>query len=252
MIFYFSGTGNSQFVANQIASYINDKIISINYFIKNNEPSVFKSETPLIFVMPTYAWRIPKIVEKWMRNSQFDGNKNAYFVLTCGDSVGNAGVYAKKLCKDIGLNFHGLAPIIMPENYLAMFPTPDESQCQTIIKKSYPHIKVLAEQIQRGKTFSQHKVSIKGRLESGPVNLLFYPLFVNDKGFTVSKDCISCNKCVQNCPLNNIKLVSGKPIWNGNCTHCMACIACCPTVAIEYKDASKGRYRHYIMKKHIT
>lgn len=249
MIFYFSGTGNSQFVAKEIAGHINDEIVSINHLLKNGKRSVFKSASPLIFVLPTYAWRIPKVVDNWIRKAEFTENKEAYFILTCGGAAGNADVYAKKLCKETGLAFRGLASIVMPENYLALFPTPDEPQCQIIIEESKPAIKLLAEQIQRGEAFPWKKASIKEKLLSGPVNLIFYPLFVKDKGFTVKDTCISCNQCVENCPLNNIELHSGKPIWKGNCTHCMACIACCPKEAIEYKDASKGRHRHYIMEK---
>ena len=62
------------------------------------------------------------------------------------------------------------------------------------------------------------------------------------------KVCVSCGKCAQRCPLNNIRISDGKPVWNGNCTHCMACIGGCPTEAIEYKSASKGNRRYYIMK----
>lgn len=248
MIFYFSGTGNSKYVAEQIANYINEKLVSINSLIKNNKEKIFKSETPLIFVVPTYAWRIPKIVEQRIRKTKFETNKDIYFILTCGDSIGNAGSYAKKLCKEVRLNFRGLAPIIMPENYLAMFPTPDKYRCQEIIEKSKPHVELLAKKIQKGRDFPEPEASLIGKLQSSIINLIFYPFIVKDKGFTVSNECISCNKCVQNCPLNNIELVSGKPVWKGNCTHCMACIAGCPTEAIEYKNISKGRHRHYIME----
>lgn len=248
MVFYFSGTGNSKHVAEQVANYANDNLVSINNLIKNNKKKVFKSEIPIVFVVPTYAWRIPRIVEQWIRKTKFEGNKDIYFILTCGNSVGNAGVYAKKLCEQVGFNFRGLAPIIMPENYLAMFPTPDKYQCQEIIEKSKPHVELLAKKIQKGEDFSELRVSLIGKLQSSIINLTFYPFIVKDKDFTVSNDCVSCNKCVQNCPLNNVELISGKPFWKGNCTHCMACIACCPTEAIEYKNISKGRHRHYIME----
>lgn len=50
-----------------------------------------------------------------------------------------------------------------------------------------------------------------------------------------------CKKC----PLNNIKLINGKPVWNKNCTHCMACICYCPVKAIEYGKKSKNKPRYY-------
>ena len=61
--------------------------------------------------------------------------------------------------------------------------------------------------------------------------------------------CISCGKCVNVCPLNNIHMENGKPVWNNECTHCMACICRCPKEAIEYGEHSKGLPR-YICKKY--
>lgn len=248
MVFYFSGTGNSQFVAKEISEHIQDEIVSINRLLKKNEAGEFRSETPLVFVTPTYAWRIPKIVEKWLSKAKFHGNKNAYFTLTCGDSVGDAAFHAKKLCEKNGLIFRGLAPVIMPENYLALFSTPEKDECQKIVEKAKPLAEVLARLIEKGEDFPAQSISIKDKVLSGIINDIYYPLIVKDKGFYANDKCISCGECEEVCPINNIKIVSEKPKWHGDCTHCMACIARCPTEAIEYKKASKGRRRHYIME----
>lgn len=248
MVLYFSGTGNSQFVAMQIGETIGDnEVVSINHYLRAGKKVTVQSKRPIIFVAPTYSWRMPKVVEQWIMKTSFKGNKDAYFILTCAGSCGNASIYAKKLCKKKGMRFCGLASVVMPENYLAMFPTPSKSECQTIIENAKPSITTLGKQIQSGKCFAEPTVSLMGKLESGPINPLFYTLFVRDKGFTVSDRCISCRKCVFRCPLNNVELVDGKPAWKGNCTHCMACINGCPTKAIQYKSKSKGRHHHYIM-----
>lgn len=250
MVLYFSGTGNSQSVALQIAKLTKDKdVVSINYYLKTGKKEIFRSRRPFVFVAPTYSWRMPKTVEKWILNTGFEGSQDAYFILTCGGSCGNAAAYAKKLCAKKKMRFCGLARVVMPENYLALFSTPGEAECRTIAESAMPSIAALAERIRSGGKFETQPVSIIGRLESGPVNPLFYRLFVHDKGFTVSEHCISCGKCALRCPLNNIELVNGKPVWGGNCTHCMACIGGCPAVAIEYKSRSKGQHRHYIMKE---
>lgn len=248
MVLYFSGTGNSQWAATQIAEMIaDDEVVSINRSLKSKRLGTIRSERPFIFVAPTYAWRLPRVVEQWIRKTRFEGNKDAYFILTCGGSCGNAAVYAKKLCAEKGMRFRGLAQVVMPENYLALFPTPDEAESKALIEQAKPCIAALAKQIKSGESFDKSSVSFGGKLESGPVNPLFYALFVRDKGFSVSDACVSCGKCASRCPLNNIILEDGKPEWNGNCTHCMACIGGCPTEAIEYKSKSKGRNRYYIM-----
>lgn len=251
MILYFSGTGNSQHAALQIAEKTADQAISINHFVKSGEKAVIRSERPLVFVAPTYCWRLPRLVEQWIMETEFEGSRDAYFILTCGADCGNAAVYAKRLCARKGLRFCGLAPVVMPENYLALFPTPGEAECRAIIERAKPVLADLAETIRAGKHFSKPSVTIGGRLESGPLNPLFYAFFVRDKGFTVSDACVSCGKCAVRCPMNNIEMKGGKPVWNGNCTHCMACIGGCPAKAIEYKSRSKGQHRHYIMKDNM-
>lgn len=249
MIFYFSGTGNSQMAAKKIAEITGDKINSINNFLKEKKKNTFYSERPLVFVTPTYAWRIPRVVEQWIDNTCFKGNIKAYFVLTCGDSCGNAAAYAKKLCAEKGMHFCGLVPVVMPENYIAMFSTPDKHKCHDIIEKAKPFIVRIAERIKKEKPFPKTTITFKDRILSGPVNVIYYPLIVHDTGFTVSNECVSCGKCAKRCPLSNINIVNGKPIWKGNCTHCMACIGGCPVEAIEYKAKSKGKNRYYIMEE---
>lgn len=248
MVLYFSGTGNSQFVAIQIAEMIaDDEVVSINQYMKSGTKATIRSKSPLVFVAPTYCWRLPRVVEQWIMETVFEGSRDAYFILTCGQNCGNAAAYAEKLCARKNLRFCGLAPVLMPENYLAMFPTPGEAECRAIVERAKPVTADLAKQIQAGQSFEKPSVTIGGKLESGPVNPLFYALFVHDSGFTVSDACISCGKCAVRCPLNNIDMRAGKPVWKGTCTHCMACIGGCPAEAIEYKSRSKGQHRHYMM-----
>ena len=248
MIFYFSGTGNSQRVADQLARITGDERVFLNRLLRAREAGVFHSDRPLVFVAPTYAWRLPRVVESWIRRARFEGNSDAYFVLSCGTDCGNAAAYAKKLCAEKGLRFRGLAAVRMPENYLAMFSTPDAAQCREIMDRALPRVASLAESIRAGADFPQEAPSLVGRLESGPVNPLFYALFVRDGAFRSLQGCTGCGRCARNCPVNNIALRDGRPAWQGNCIHCMACIAGCPAEAIEYGSKSKGKHRHFILR----
>lgn len=77
------------------------------------------------------------------------------------------------------------------------------------------------------------------------VNPIFYRFFVKADAFQVNDTCIGCNQCVKKCPMNNIQLIDGKPIWGDECTHCMACICYCPQEAIEYGKKSIGKPRYH-------
>lgn len=249
MIFYFSGTGNSQLAARQIAELLQEEPVSIHPYGKTGKRLSYHSETPWVFVAPTYAWRMPRVVEQWIRETTFTGSQDAYFVLTCGGNCGNAAAYAQKLCEKKNLHFCGLSSVVMPENYTAMFPVPDQAECKAILDQAAPLITAFAKTIQDRKPFPRQPISLRDNIQSGPVNRLFYPLMVHDKKFTITDKCISCGKCARVCPLENISILDGKPRWNGNCTHCMACICGCPTEAIEYGTKSIGNNRYYIMEE---
>lgn len=245
MIFYFSGTGNSRFAAQEIGEITGEEAVSINEMLKSETDGVFDSEKPLVFVCPTYAWRIPRVVEEHLRKCTFSGSKKAYFVLTCGDDTGDAAYYAEKLCKEKGLEYMGLKTVVMPENYIAMFKAPDKAQAEKIIEKALPGIVEAAELIKEQRPLTRETIGVLDKLKSRVVNPLFY-LGVSAKGFYSTDACTGCGSCAELCPLNNIKLDRGRPVWGEHCTHCMACICRCPAEAIEYKNKSKGQPRYHI------
>lgn len=246
MIFYFSGTGNSQLVAKRLASEIDDEVISITDMLQQHHTAPIDSLKPMIFVAPTYAWRMPRIVDKWIRDTVFYGSDKAYFVLTCGGDCGNPAVYIKKLCAKKNFVFKGLASVVMPNNYLILEPPPEKAKADEMIAKAEPIISNIAKQIKAGETLPDIPVSFAGRLESGPINVMFN-MWVNDKGFVAHDGCVGCGRCAKRCPLGNITMENNRPKWHGNCTHCMACIDGCFTETIEYKNKTQGRPRYYIM-----
>ena len=65
MILYFTGTGNSLYIAKKLSAALQDELLCINDRIKKNDVTPVESHKPLVFVLPTYAWRIPKVVEEY-------------------------------------------------------------------------------------------------------------------------------------------------------------------------------------------
>lgn len=243
MVLYFSGTGNSAYVARRIAEQIQDEALDLLSRIRTGDTSELFSDKPWVFVAPVYAWQIPQIVSDWIRQTSFAGSKDGYFVITCGQSIGGAGELAGKLWEEKGMNFKGSSKVVMPENYLLMFPVPDEAKSRQIIAQAEPVIDEIAAGIANGGLLDE-KVGPGGRLSSGLVNHFFYKCFVGAKKFYSLDTCTACGYCETVCPLNNIQIVDGRPLWGDACTHCCACICKCPQEAIEYGKASVGKARY--------
>lgn len=244
MILYFSGTGNSLYIAERIARALTQEMVSLNEKIKNSDYTLAADGSALIFVLPTYCYRIPRIVEKWIRQTPLERGARAWFLMDCGEDAGNAGKYLRKLCSGKGLIFMGLAEIVMPENYTALYDTPDREAAVRIIQASEDKIDSVIEMIRRGEELPPPRVTIAGRMYSSFINFFFYKLIVKDRKFRAGDSCTGCGNCAELCPLNNISIEGGRPRWHGDCTHCMACINHCPRQAIEYGKASEGRNKY--------
>ena len=167
-------------------------------------------------------------------------------VMDCGDGIGAAGRYNRQLCAQKGWAYKGTAQIVMPENYLAMFATPEKDEAARIVAAANPVIDRAAARIAAGEGLEEKPSTLLDRLLSGAVNDVFYPLFVKDRAFAAGEKCTGCGACARLCPMKNITLSGGEPHWGGSCTHCMACISYCPTQAIEYGKKSVDKPRYHI------
>jgi len=248
MIIYFSGTGNSQKIAEIMAADMDDKLVSINERIKNKNNKAVISEKPLVFVTPVYAGRLPRVAENYIRTIKFAKNKKAYFIVTCFETPHNEEKYIRKLCAEIGLEFAGFESIQMPQNYIVMYTPPTKKEAEIVVARGIEKAHSISQEILLGKPVEDknRKISVSEKIMSSVLNPIMYGMFITAKPFYATNACTGCTTCVNNCPLNNISLIDGKPKWGNNCTHCMACIGGCPHQAIEYGKKTQGKPRYYL------
>ncbi len=249
MVIYFSGTGNSKYIAGVISDRLGDSVSSAAELIKKWEAPEFYSDKPYIFVAPIYAWQFPKVFREWIEKCRFLGNKKAYFVITCGSDIGAAANHIKRFAEKYGFGYMGTAPVVMPDNYLIMFSPQSAEKDNEVIEKAEKSALTLCERIENGEAFSPLKNTFVGHICSDVVNPFFYLFYIGADKFYVTDACVSCGKCAEVCMLNNIKIVDGKPKWGKDCTHCVACISNCPALAIEYGKNTKGRRRYTCPKE---
>ena len=244
MIVYFSGTGNSRRAAQLLAARLNRPLTDAFSYIRERKQLALTSDKPWIFVSPTYGWQLPHVFRDLILSADLQGSRDAYFVMTCGAGVGNAEQHLRQLCAKKGLTFKGLQPLVMPENYIAMFPMPDERAAAILIKKADKRLERALPLLEQGLDLPAVKAGLAGKAMSGVVNTVFTRGVVTAKPFRTTAACMGCGKCVRVCPRNNISLADRRPVWTDECIHCMACINHCPTKAIEYGKKSVGKPRY--------
>ena len=62
MVLYFTGTGNSRYLARRIAEGLEMPLYDLNACIKAGDTAPVQTGRDVVLVTPTYAWRIPRVV----------------------------------------------------------------------------------------------------------------------------------------------------------------------------------------------
>ena len=116
MVLYFTGTGNSRYLARRIAEGLDMPLYDLNTCIKAGDTALVQTGRDVVLVTPTYAWRIPRVVSLWLGNTELTGAERIWFVMDCGSEIGNAAKYNRQLAAQKHLRYMGTAQINMPEN----------------------------------------------------------------------------------------------------------------------------------------
>lgn len=248
MILYFSATGNSEFLAKSLGDELGDEVVDLFSYIKEGRSGVFESDSPFVLVCPTYSWRVPLFLSKYLLTCDFKGSRDFYVVMDYGDSCGNAYYYIKEDLHKLGLNFKGLYGVKMPENYIMLFDIDSKEVNEKIIEEGSKKVGEIASFIRNKEAFPKKNVGLTGKFQSGVINPIFFKFIAKDNKFYATDKCISCGLCEKVCVLNNISYEDGRPVWNGKCTHCAACISKCPVSAIEYGKKTQGKDPYLLSK----
>ena len=250
MIFYFSGTGNSKHVAEQLAAMLGERLVAIGEAVAEGTYTFALAEGESVgWVFPTYSWGPAPIAADFASKVQLQGccaDTYCYMVTTCGDEVGETvSMFAKSLGN---IRLKAAFSVQMPNNYILLpgFDVDDKALERSKVEASAARIKAVAEAIAAKRESIDVVVGPWRRLKSRLIDPLFRRFAMSDKAFAANADvCTRCGLCARECPANNITLDGGSlPRWHGNCTMCLSCIHRCPVRAIEYGKAtrSKGRY----------
>ena len=106
MIFYFSGTGNSEYVARRIATATGDGVSSIAECVAHRRFDFDASKERRVgFVFPVHFWGLPAIVAEFFEALTLAdaGRCFVYTVATYGTSTGQTGWMARKTLLDKGV-----------------------------------------------------------------------------------------------------------------------------------------------------
>ena len=275
-IYYFSGTGNSFAVARDLAEKLDAGLHSISKSIDEDD-SIIDSRS-VGFVFPDYHSNVPNIVRRFIERINSLEGKYVFGICTFGHDPGPTLKYLEKLINSKNGKLSAGFAVKMPYNYikpkfsfkgtsveLEEIPKDEQKKmfikwkdrldeiCDVILNKEEMDIESNSELLFKlidlfklkdtlGKLVWLRTAGFKGKTG---LNFSESIRFM-DHGFHVNEDCISCGTCEDVCPVDNVKIIDGRPSWKHRCEQCFGCFHWCPKSAIQFGDGTEDaeRYHH--------
>ena len=244
LVFYFTATGNSLFVAKQLS----DAPLSIPQELKKTD-LVYEADE-IGFVFPDYAAAAPVIVQEFVAKGTFKA-PYIFSVITFGNASVNVAEWWDEYAKGKGIVNNYIQPILMVDNYLPVF---DMNQQMAIDKHVDENLARILEDI------GAHK-NVIAPSEMGMFSKDILKQ-MQDQHFSMTAErllelkpdrCVECMTCEKVCPHKNFRLGNNGLEFSGKCEYCLACVHACPQKALTLKSNWPGmpgernpeaRYRH--------
>ncbi|MDP4115664.1 MAG: EFR1 family ferrodoxin [Bacteroidota bacterium] len=257
-IFYFSGTGNTKWVSDEINKCITKKgheciNISLEDDIIKPEDILEKADV-IGFSFPIYGANMPNLMISFierLKNTLDKSNVKPVFIVTTAGYVDGYGPFAaKKMLKFSGFKLIAYINLKISNN-LSTPKVKANIQTKENLKirmnKSKERIEKLVNRLLEEKKYIRNigfyllpGIIIRKATKKGRANC--YQVLSVDK-----EKCSLCMICVKNCPTKSIIYSEGKFSFLPSCTACMRCYNFCPKSAIyhEGKYADPQIYKRY-------
>ena len=251
MIYYFSGTGNSRYVAEQLSLQTLEEIRMITEVDAALERL---SGDSVGFVFPVYSWGVPPIMIDFidrLPDSFWTEVKVSqlplWCVMTCGDEVALAPEMLMKLLKSKGVELESIWSVIMPNNYV-LLPGFDVDS-RDVERRKLQEAPARIKEISKGINQHSRTVDVTRGSMAWMKTKLVYPLFkkwgIFPKKWKSTDACVGCGICARACPLGNVNMQDRRPTWGCDCCSCLACYHSCPRHAVAYGDATEKKGQYY-------
>lgn len=246
---YFSGTGNTKFVLSEFSKLDHDsQIYSIED--KVDFESIIKESSEIVLGFPIYTSMMPSPFTEFlnMYKNSFR-NKIVNTIITQMMFSGDGAMLPLRYLKDQNIQTGYTVHFFMPNNIsdVSFLPIKSKSKVPKYLRKKVKQIEKIHKKIMSGKSFKHGR-----RWYSQPSAYVLQRAYgerVHNKlksKWNVSTDCINCQKCVNTCPVSNLKSEDNTIVSNNECIVCYRCLNICPTQAIRIVGSKKPSKQHYI------
>lgn len=248
-IFYFSGTGNTWWLAHRLSDMLGERGIDVRLLNIEDDPSVEDIANSDIVGLgfPIYGSDCPPNMTKFIEKLPEVTDKDCFIFTSMLIFSGDGALTTERILIDKGyrlnqaVNFIMMNNVRLPYPVLSSFPIYNETQAAKIRGKAAKKLVKFADSVHEGKKWIEGRGilgKIGGLSQRIPMSYIGWTGWC--KNYNLDKEaCIECMQCVKYCPTNNITFTEGEMQWHDSCVCCLRCYNLCPTEAIQYKEATR-------------
>ena len=227
MIIYFSGTGNSLAISQQIAEAIGDKVMPLALAVQTD----LTSEQIIGLVYPSYDFNAPKAVRRLLPMLKINPQAYLFIIITCGAQAGLSSHWAVQMFQKQGIQVAYTHKIRVPDCSALAFGRNPNEQTWKFDKYAHRLQQIISDVKQQIHAHHYSGWSFMGWLMQMPkMEAWAYRMLMP----TVNAEkCIGCGTCEKVCPIGNIRIVDKMAIVGADCTNCLSCVHFCPQQALE-------------------
>lgn len=272
-IIYFSGTGNTEYIAREIQCRLRQKelicqILAADKLLaecgrapgKKEDTSklcaqlsdFLENTSVLILAYPTYASDIPKPMKSIIESLPQSSGAKLAVISTCHMAGGDCCILPARKLKARSYDLILAAYVKMPNNLKLPplnFPgIKNGKDLDKYFQSSARSIDNMVERLLNGEKYIEGKFVtslITGVLQRSCENLLAKFFYKNM--FVSKEECKKCKLCAAACPQGNITFENDLPKFANDCCFCLRCYNFCPVSAIQVTAKTKNtkKYNRY-------
>ena len=246
VMFYFSGTGNSKYLAELFCQYQNVPCHSIEESI--DFKALIAAEEVIGFCYPVYFSSVPRMMREFAAQ-HMEALRGKQLIIFCTQFM-LSGYGSRKFVMlfpkdyvEVLYTEHFFLPNNMPD--VPLLPIAGDRGIAKSLRRTQRKMESVCRNIQDGKV-KKRGFSPFAFLLGMPQSAIMSTMERRaNRAVSIDGDCTNCGLCVEICPMDNFAMEDERTKLRHNCTMCYRCINACPEQAISVllSGKVKNQYR---------
>lgn len=243
VIYTFTGTGNSLWLARQLAAELGEdvEVAPLLGAAADGPPRRWVG-----LVYPVYVFTAPRAVSAALARLPLAPDAYVFAVANPADMAGAAVRQVEVVLARRGQRLAAGYVVRMPSNYTPFGGAESAEKQEKKFSAARANVARIAADVRA------RRVGVGNRgvppltwLRGVWQWLLGRACVWSERRFVAEPACTGCGLCVRLCPVANIVMEGKRPRWQGHCEQCYACLQFCPVEAIQCGKATRGRVRYH-------